>query len=252
MSELGFLIASGLILLFIVCGVIIFFFHRALVASTEGAVNRLNEEIAKTNQKQGELTEKLRKADEELTRRQQEAKELANKMRTDAEHETKAERDKIIQKARLEGEDIIAKAQHATEKMRKELEKEMDIKGVKFSMQILSEVMSEQAKGALNQILINDFIARLKNIDMSMISSDVKAVDIITLTPLDNNVKAQISKIINENLKRDLVVDSKTDTKIGGGVILKFGSMALDGSLSNAIREKGIAFQEAIERQTIT
>ncbi len=255
MNELGLdirmMILSGLGLLFVVCGVIIFFLHRALVASTEGAVHRLNEEITKTTQKQSELTQKLRKADEELTRRQQEAKELANKMRADAEQESKSERDKIIQKARAEGEEIIAKAQHATEKMKKELEKQMDIKGVKFAMQILNEVMSEKAKGALDQTLISEFVARLKNIDMTMIPSDVKAVDVITMNTIDAAVKSDIAKIVNEKLKRDLEIVVKNDPKIGGGVILKFGSMALDGSLVNSIREKGIAVQEELERQVI-
>lgn len=227
-------------LMFIVTGVIIFFLHRTLVSSTEGAVKRLNEEIAKTNKKQSDLTKKLKEADEELEKRRNEARTLADKMRSDVEEETKKQRDEIIGKARTEGEEIITKAQNAAEKFQKEAEKEIDAKGVDFALKILNSVLSEKAKGAFNEVLISDFLEKLKDFDLSRIGSDVNDLEVITMDQISADLKSRVETITKEKLGRSMQLNNTVDTSIGGGVVIKFGSMAIDGSLKNLLREEGL------------
>lgn len=241
------LIIKFVVLMFVICGVIIFALRWALITSTEGAVNRLNEEIKKANEKQAELSEKLRKADEELALRQQEAKELSDKMRNDAAEETKQEREKIIGAARVEGEEIIAKAQGAKEKMRTELEKEVDSKMIDFGMNILNEILSDKAKKSLNSTLVEEFVSNLQNMDMSKISPDVKSLEIVSLTSIEDTTKNKVGEIIKTKIGRELPINASVDENIGGGLILKFGSMSLDGSIKNLIRERGTELKEKVE-----
>ena len=146
-----------------------------------------------------------------------------------------------------EGEEIIAKAQHATEKMRIELEKEIDIKGINFGAQLLNQVLSQKSKGVLDEILVNEFIDSFKNVDMSRIGADVKTADIITINPLSENTRSQLAQVIKQKLNREIALQSKIDPMIGGGVIVKFGSLALDGSVQNLIRESGIRLKESVQ-----
>ena len=240
------LLINFLVLTFVVSGVIIFLLWRALISSTDGAVKRLNGEIEKANEKQAELNKKLKEADEELTKRRAEAAELADKMRSDAEEESKNERNKMISKAREEAEEVIAKAQTATDKMKQELEKEMDIKGVTFGMQILNEVLSENAKGAFNKELIDEFMIRLKDTEMGQISGEVNSIKIISTTELDDKVKKEIGETVKKKMGREVSVETESDPQIGGGMVLKFGSMALDGSVRSLIRERAIKVQQDI------
>lgn len=240
-------ILKFLVLTAVVSGTIIFFLHRTLISTTEGAVNRLNQEIEKANAKQAELSAKIKQADDELAKRQAEAKKLAEKMKSDAEEQSKAEREKIIGKAREEGEEIIAKAHSATEKIKQEIEKEMEVKIVNYSTDILNDILSEKAKGSLNEVLIDEFLNGLQNVDMSKISPDVKSAELVSLTDVDESIKNRFSQVIKDKLNRDISISAKTDPELGGGVMLKFGSMALDGSLRNLIREKGVAIKEKIE-----
>ena len=239
---LGFIVVQILIV-----GVIVVWLKTALISSTEGAVSRLNEEIAKANEQQAELSKKLREADEELNRRRSEAKALTDKMKTDAETQTKEERSKIILEARKEGEEIIAKAQNAKTKIREELEKEVDVKVIHVGMRIVNEVLSQKAKGALHDVLIDEFIAKLKEISMERINRDIEAVDVISISALDEQKRSQISTIIKDKMGRAPRLNFSTDEKIGGGIILKFGSMALDGSIKNLIRESATNLQEEVE-----
>jgi len=245
--EFSGLIFSFLGLMFIVCGAIIFGLHRALVSSTEGVVKRLNEEIDSANAKQAELSKKLKQADDDLAKRQAEAKELAQKMRSDAEEASKEERDTIVKKARTEGEEIIAKAQGAKDKIREDLKKEFDIKMVHFGMKVMNFILNQKAKEALDAVLIDDFLKNLQEVDMSRIGSDVKSVDLITLEPLDESRKKQFMEVIQGKLNREISINASTDSELGGGAIIKFGSMALDGSIKNLIKEAGMVLQEEIE-----
>ena len=235
------------ILTLVVAGGVIFFFRVFMFSSTEGALRRLDEEISRATRKQMELSEKIRLADEELERRKTEARQLADKMRTDAEEASKSEREKIIANARKEGEEIIAKAQTAKEKMRTDLEKEMDMKAITFGMGILNTVLSQKAKGTLDEVLIDEFVGKLQNVDMSRIGHDVKSADLITLTPVNEQMKNRISQVVKQKLNRDIALNASVDPNIGGGVILKFGSMALDGSIKNMIREVGLSQQRDVE-----
>ncbi len=241
------LILKFLGLMVVVCGTIIFALHRTLITSTEGAVRRLNEEITKATAKQNELTLKLKEADDELTKRQAEAKALAEKMRTDAEEQSKVEREKIIAKARQEGEEIIAKAQGAKDKIRQELEKEIDIKAVEFSMNILNDILTEKTKGFFDQVLVDEFIENLKNTDMSKLSPNVTSVDVVTLNPLQESAKTRLIAIVKEKLNRNISLNATIDPNLGGGVVLKFGSMALDGSIKYLIRESATAQVAKVE-----
>ncbi len=245
--EFKWLIISFVGLMVVVCGAIIVALRWTLLSSTEGAVNRLNEEIAKAETKQAELSKKLRQADEDLAKRQAEAKELALKMRQDAEEETKAEREKIVKKAREEGEAIIAKAKGAAAKVRQDLEKEFDIKVVHFSMKMLNYLLSQKAKGALDRVLVDEFLQRLKEVDMSRIGPEIKVVELITLTPPDEDLKKAFLTVLKEKLQRDIELKCVVDPNLGGGAILKFGSMALDGSVKNLLKESSTILRQEIE-----
>jgi F0F1-type ATP synthase membrane subunit b/b' len=246
--EYASLIIGFIVVQVFIVGIIVVWLRLALISSTEGAVKRLNEEIAKANERQTDLSKKLREADEELARRRAEAKALTDKMRTDAETQTKVEREKIITVARKEGEDIIAKAQNAKAKIREELEKEIDVKVIHLGMTIVNNVLSDKARGAFHDIMVDEFIMKLKDTRMDRLQ-ETDAVSVITHQPLDESRKNQLAGVIKEKMGKEPTLSYSTDTNIGGGVILKFGSMALDGSVKNLIRETATELQEDVESQ---
>ncbi len=239
-----------LTLMFIVVVFISLALRWVYISSTKGAMKRLEEDIAKANAKQAELSNKLKEAEEELMKRKAEARQLAEKMRAEAEEASKAERERILAEARKEAEEIITKAQNSKDKIRQELQKEFDLKVYETAMKVLNEILSEKAKGAFDEVLVEEFLSALKDTDMSRISPDINEVEVITQNPLPSTVKAKISEILKEKLKRSIVIKDSVDTSLGGGIILKFASMALDGSMRNFIREKAYALMSQTEQGT--
>ncbi len=243
-------IVSFLVILGFWTFISIYLLKRFFFSESEKVTARLNEESTKLQQKQVELNQKLKEAEDDLNKKRAEARALADKMRSDAEQESKHEREKIIAQARIEGEEVIAKAQNAKDKLKNELEKEIDVKAINYAMKILGSILSENAKGIFNDTLIEEYIENLKSVDMSKISNDVQTVEVITLNDLGEKFKKQLAEVIKQKLKREISLNNKVDAQLGGGMIVKFGSMALDGSIKNLMREEIINLQKEVEART--
>ncbi len=242
------LILQVFILQTLVFGLFIFLFKKILFDNAQGAVNRLNRETEAVRTKQSELNEKIKQANEELEKRKKEADTLVLKMKEEAEGKAREEREKLVNKARQESEEILAKAQRTKDEMRKVIQKEVEMKMVDFAAEILGTVIGEKGKKVLDDFLVIEFIEELKKIDMDMIGSDVVSAEIITALPLQDKSRQRLSQIIKEKLNRDIKIEAKADPKVISGAVLRFGSLVLDGSLNNSMKESGMALKEKIEK----
>lgn len=242
------LILQFIVLTAVVTGTIIFFLHRVLIASTDGAVKRLNTETEAVRTKRSELDRKIKEAEEELAKRKKEAEDLAKKMKEEAEEGARAEREKMVKKAREEGEEIIAKAQHTKDQLREEIRKELTLKIIDYSAQLLTAVLSGKTKGALNAELVDEFLVNLEKMDMSQVDADLNSADIVCASPLSVAAGDKLSKLLKSKLNRDIKINTAIDPNIVGGVVLRFGSLALDGSLQNSLLEAGEELKKKAER----
>jgi len=228
--------------------VLIFVLKKVLFTSTQGAVYRLNKDTEKVRQQQSELNEKIKQANDELAKRRQEADELVSKMREEADEEAKKEREKILNRARSEAESIIDKAQQTKNDIRKELEKEMELKAVDFTVLILQEILSGHSMKALNESLFAEFINDLQGLDMEMIGDEVKSAEVVTAGKFDEKFITQLKTVLKEKLGRDIEIKTIEEKEIIGGIILKFGSLRVDLSFKTMIPETGSAVKEKIEK----
>ena len=64
-------------------------------------------------------------------------------------------------------------------------------------------------------------------------------------------LKSKFSVLLKDKLKREVTIKPSVDSNIGGGALLRFGSMALDGSIKNTIREESGRLLQTIEVESI-
>lgn len=245
---MGMFILQFLVLTFVISGVIIFFLHRMLISSTQGAVRRLNTETEGARAKQAELNQKIKEADEELAKRKQEAEKVVKKMMEDGEEFVKQEREKIINKARTEAEEIITKAHRTRDAVRQEIQKELEVKLVDRAVDILKQVLGHLSVGAVSDRLIDEFLEKLQDVDSSQIPHEVQTIDVFTATDLSDENKNIIKQSIIKKLNRNIDFSYQIDSGVVGGVLLKFGSLVLDGSLRNAMVEAAAELKTEIEK----
>lgn len=242
------LVIQFLILTAIVSGAIIFTLHRVFISSVEGAKQRLDRDAESARAREAELNRKIRQADEELAQRKRELDALEQKMKGDLEAEAVKHKEELVTKARTEAEDIINKAQNAAEGIRRDIERQMELKIVDYSFKILDEVLTKKARAALERDLIEEFILQLKNVDMTKMSSEIKQADLVTVFGTTDMDVKKISEIIHSKTGRSMTIAAKSEEGHISGIILKFGSLQLDGSLKTAIRDHSIALKTQIEK----
>jgi F-type H+-transporting ATPase subunit b len=233
----------------VICVVILFFLRWMLFKDTEGAMQRLGREAEAARQREAELNQKIKEADAELQRRNKELDVLEKKMRQELEEKAAKEKDEIINKARTEAEEIITKAQNAREQVRREIEKNMEIKIVDYASAITADILSSKVKEVLNKDLIAEFIDKLGTVDMARISADIKTADVISATAIPESLLADIARVFKSKLSREITLNPKVDPQVVGGIVLMFESLQLDGSLQNAIKESANDLKQKVEKQ---
>jgi len=243
------LIIQFLILTVVISGGIIFALYMVLIKTVDGAKQRLDRDAESARKREAELNQKIKEADAELQRRNKELDMMEKKMLQKLEEETSKQKDEMINKARAEAEEIITKAQGAREQIRREVEKNMEIKIIDYAAGITTEILSVKVKEGLDNLLITEFIEKLSQVDMSRIGLDIKVADVISATPVPESLLTQIAKIFKDKLSRDIKVNPKIDPKVVGGIVLMFESLQLDGSLQNSLRESANALKQQVEKQ---
>lgn len=242
------LIIKFLVLTVIISAGLIFALHRVLISSVDGAKQRLDKEAESARLRQAELSQKIKEADEELSRRRQELDAIEKKLKSDLEASSSKEKEAILTKARQEGEEIIAKAQNSRDQIRRDIERTMELKIIDYSSRILTDILSAKSKNGLDRVLAEEFVEKLKSVDMSRIGPDVNSADLVTAAVLDQKLQADIASVLDDKLKRKINVNTKVDASIVGGVVIQFGSLLLDGSLKNALRSSAVVLKQEAEK----
>ncbi len=243
------LIIQFLLLTVVISGAIIFALRWVLFNSVDGAKQRLDRDAEAARQREAELSQKVKEADEQLRQRKKELDVIERKMRQDMEEQSSKQREEMVNKARAEAEEIIVKAQNAKEAIRKEVEKNMELKIIDYSVSVINEVFTVTVKDALDRQLFKEFIDKLNAVDMSRLGPDVKTADVITANPLDQNALNEIAAIFKTKLNRDIKFNPKIDKTLVGGVMLQFESLLLDGSLQKSFKEAAAAIKLSVEKQ---
>jgi F0F1-type ATP synthase delta subunit len=242
------LIAQFLLLTAFVSGAIIFILHRVFITSVDGAKQRLERDAEAARAREAELNRKIKQADEELSERKKALDQLERKMKVQLEEEAIKNKEELANKARAEAEDIIVKAQSAAEGIRREIERQMEIKIIDHARQILQDILSDKAKNAFERDLVEEFIVQLQGVDMSKISPDITSAEVVTACPVSDSDFKKINEIVKSRAGRQIALTARISDEFIAGVVLKFGSLHLDGSIRNAIRESVVAMKGCIDK----
>ena len=230
----------------IVFGLVLFFLKKILTGDTESAVNRLNNSYEDVKKKKEELTKMITQIETEYNQRKGEAEKIGSQLVDKAKEEGESKKADIVKTAKSEAEDIISKAMGTIDNVRADINRELFLKTVDICSELIKNILSQKAALQVHEIFVNEFLEELKGLDMSKIGSEVERIDIVTFKSLEEKEKGQIKEIAADKLKRQLDISESVDTKLLGGMVLKFGGLALDGTLAGKIRESALAQKKTV------
>jgi len=232
MLVFGFVIAQVIIF-----SVIIVVLKRLIFQDTTSAINRINKLDTITREKEKLLSAKLDETEKYLESRKKELADEETRLKKEAQRAATQLQEDIIKTARSEAEDIIKKAQASREKIKVEAQIEAEGKMIEMCREILGKVFTTTVQTQLNEQLVQEFLADLEQADLGRVGSDVAKVQLVTGRSLTEETKKIIKKILDNKLGRPVELEFAEDHALLGGVTMKFGTMVIDGSLAEHLKE---------------
>jgi len=221
----------------VVLAIIILVIKRLLLSDTMRAVERINQVEADLRKKEEALRKEIEERERELARRKAEAEEELQRQKEEMARELALEKDKMLADARKESDRILEQAKKNEERMRARLEQEARQKAVEYGAQIANLVFSERLMEALDRHFVDEVLDALQEMDASNITVDLSSCEFSTSRPLMPEQKERLQKIIAEKFGVQIQVEEQIRPELLAGLILKLGSLEIDASLLNRLRE---------------
>lgn len=241
MLILGFVIAQ-----IIIFTVIVIILKRLIFKDTTSAINRLNKIDAMNREKERMLAEKLDQTEKFLETRKKELEEEEKRLKQEAQRAANQLYEDIVKKGKTEAEDIVKKAQESRNRMKAEAVVEAESRVLDFCRDIMNKILSNLVQVEVNEHLIQEFMKELEHADLSRVAKDVTKVDITSGRPVHEATKKVIKGILENKLGRPVEVVFEEDAALLGGLIIRFGTLVVDGSLAERLKETADKLKEEL------
>jgi len=227
-----------LVIIQIITFVAIVFALRKLLytetAKEAGRLKRLKQEAAA---KERELAQKIEAAENAYREKVAGAEKDIRAFRLKAEEQAEEMKKNALDKANEESERILNAASNAREKMREEIALEMRKKAPAAASRIFTEVLSDSAKLTVHKELVREVASVVKKIDKAKFNLKIEKGELDSAYPLDKTEKSSLSSLVIERLGYKIPFEEKVEERLAAGVVIRLGTLVIDGSLANRLRQ---------------
>lgn len=241
MLIIGFIVAQILIL-----GVVIGLLRRLIFSDTNSAINRLTKLDNMNREKEKLLIRKLEQAQKQIDEQKQLIQDEEQRIKAEARRAANQLHEDIIKKAKEEGDEIVRKAQATKDQIRTDAMIEAEGKMIEISAEILNKTLSTVVQAQMNEKLVEEFVVELEKADLSKINSDVNEIEIVSSMPVGVHEQEKIKQLLVSKLGRQVRLYSNEDPKLLGGVLMKIGTMVVDGSLAERVNENAQQMKQGL------
>jgi len=238
-ETLKLLTMLGPIIIAHVCvlAVIILIIKRLLLGDSQRAVARIKEVEAEVRRKEEAVRRDIEEHEQEFSKRKAEAENELQQHREEAEKEVARMRDQVIADAKKEGERILSQAKRNEQRMREQIEQSIGEKAVEYGGEIFKLVISERVTPELNRQFVGELLDALEEVDPGTITVDGSSVEVRTSHSLAEEDKTRLRGLLTSKFGVEAEIEEITQEDLLAGLVLKMGSLEIDGSLKNRYGE---------------
>jgi hypothetical protein len=237
MQELTGIIVTVVVIHLAVLVALVLVITTILKGQSRRAVARIHAVEAEVRQKEEAIRREIEEHEVDFERRKAEAEESLLRQKDLSEKEMGKLREKMISEAKMEGSRILDQARRAEDQMRLQLAQETEEKALGYGGQIFSMVFSTRMTEALNRLFVDELLDAFEEIDADSITVDAKVAEITVSQPLQPEQRERLKRMLSEKFHADVEVRETVNRELLAGMLLKLGSLDIDGSLLNRYRE---------------
>lgn len=220
-----------------VFAVIVFVLKRVLLSDTLNAVNRLRQVEGELRKKEEGLKRRIDEQEEAFNRKRSEALAELDAAREEAAKQAAQIKEALLTEAKKESQNLIAAAEKDRDGMRHEIEQQMEITALEHVGEVFHVVFSDHISDALDRQFVEDLLNALEEIDGTSVTVDATEAECTTTRPLEKDQKQALLKILTAKFGAHLQLREQVDPTLLSGMVLKLGSLMMDGSLANRFKE---------------
>lgn len=217
--------------------VIIVIIKKLLLNDTMKAVQRIRTVEAEVRKKEEAIRRDIAEHEKTFALQKTKAEEDLQKHKVQTEKELARLKDQMLADANSESDRILEQARKNEEKFRQKIEQEMEQKAVDYGSEMFRLVFSEQVNEQLNKQFIDELLDALGEIEKGSVIIEVDEGDVKTSMPMDTEQKKRLEDLLSDKFDRRIHLTERQDPELLSGLVLKIGSLEIDGSLRNRFDE---------------
>jgi len=216
---------------------IIVVIKRMLLSDTMQAISRIRQVETEVRKKEEAIQREIEEHEKEFTKKKIEAEEALQKQRDASEKEVAKMRDQIVTDAKKEADAITEHAKKNEEKLRQQIDQDMEEKAVEYGAEVFKMVFSEKMNEELNRQFVNELLDAVEQIDATSITVDPNNAEFRSSHAIGPEQKERLEKLLAEKFGAPIKVNEKVQEDLMAGLVFKLGSLEIDGSLQNRFKE---------------
>lgn len=220
-----------------VFAVIVVVLRKLLLSDTMNAVHRMKSAESDLAKKEDAMRQKMEAHEQEMLRKKAEAEEEIQRQKQAQEQDLTRMRDRMKSDAKAEADRIISEAQLNKDRLREQLVRETTGKAVDYAGELFKLVIGKSVTERLNNAFVDELITALSEVDGASVHVEASQAEFVASHKLDLEQKAKLEKLLAEKFDVKLKIEEKIDPSIIAGLIIKLGSLEIDGSLLNRYKE---------------
>ncbi len=208
-----------------------------LLGTARRAVRRVRQVEDDVRKKEQDIRREIDEHERDFAEKKAEAERQSQAYRDEARREAAHLKEKAIAEAKKESQKIIEQAHKSEQKLRDQIAREMEDKAVEYGGRIFKLVFSDLLTSELNGQFNSELIDALNELEKGSITVDSREAKVTVSHTMDEPQRQRLESVLREKFHKDAVVDEQVDESLLAGLVLKMGSLEIDGSLRNRYQE---------------
>lgn len=228
-----------------ILALLIMIVKRLLLNDTMKAVRRIQDVEIELRKKEETIRRDIQEHEKAFAKQKVEAEEELQRHKVQTEKELSRLRDQMLAEAKKEGDRIIEQAHKNEERFRQKISQDVDQKAVGYAGQVVKLVLGDRVTEQVNREFNEELVEALDGIDADSITIDSDEGEVKTAQAMMAEQKKRLDELLSRKFNRPVRLVERIDPALISGMVLKIGSLEIDGSLRNRL-------EEAIEEVTKT
>lgn len=210
---------------------------RLLLNDTMKAVARIQDVESELRKKEETIRRDIQEHEKAFAKQKVEAEEELQRHKVQTEKELSRLRDQMLAEAKKEGDRIIEQAHKNEERFRQKISQDMEQKAVGYAGQVVKLVLGDRVNEEVNREFNEELIEALDGIDADSITIDSDEGEVKTAQAMMAEQKKRLDELLGRKFNRPVRLVERIDPALISGMVLKMGSLEIDGSLRNRLEE---------------